>query len=143
MYDQTFIDQAKLLLDEKKGQLRNKQNQIVVLQNECIELLNTISAFQVVLKDTAGPSDITDTDDTLWIRNLQNKTHKDKVILIAQHNNGLIKPKEIVKILVDNQLTTATKLINVHVTVNSTLKELEKEHKIKKMKRGEYQLIQG
>jgi hypothetical protein len=135
----SYEDETRRLLSEAQSELKTIESKMNGLQQQSLTLLKVINAYQTVLS-RIGSDDHQEVKSD-WIKLLDNKINKEKLEIIAQHNNGKIAVGQVVDILFDNHLVKSQKRNNVYVIVNSALNGLIKDGKIKRIKPGEYYLV--
>ena len=134
-------EQTRRLLSDKLSELNKIKALVEELQKKEARVKAEAQAYELVLEDYlkgAGRQFKTEPD---WLKLLENQTHKQQLLTIAEHSGGRIKNSEATDLLYTKHFIKAAKRATAYIMVQRFLKEMREEGRFEKIAPGEYRLI--
>jgi hypothetical protein len=137
----SFEEQIKKLLSQTTSELHTIEREIDDLVKKRDVLKVEVQAYEATLASyfkRTGKQPIQEID---WRQLLRDKTHREQLIIIAEHKGGKVQVSEATDILIHNGLIDTKRRANGYVIVQSTLADLVKRGIFRKLEAGEYGLV--
>jgi len=137
----SWEEQTRRLLSDKVSELNRIKTMVQELQEKEARIQAEAQAYELVLEDYLKGAGRQFKIEPNWLKLLENQTHKQQLLTIAEHSNGRIKTSEATDLLYTKHFIKAAKRTTAYIMVQRFLKELREEGKFEKIAPGEYRLI--
>ena len=137
----SWEEQTRRLLSDKLSELNKIKTLVQELQEKEARVQAEAQAYELVLEDYlkgAGRQFKTEPD---WLKLLENQTHRQRLLIIAEHSGGRIRVSEATDLLYTKHFIKAAKRATAYIMIQRFLKEMREEGKFEKIAPGEYRLI--
>jgi len=138
----SYEEQTRRLLAETQSELTAIGNQMAELQQKWDTLKKEVEAYEVALHGylrRIGKQASVEFDWTKFLS--EAKTHKERLRLIAKHNDGKIRVNQATDILYTKKLTQTKKRSTAYTMIQRMLADMAEEGIFEKVASGEYRLI--
>jgi Tfp pilus assembly protein PilN len=137
----SWEEQTRRLLSDKLSELNKIKAQIEELQEKEAKVKAEAQAYELVLEDYLKGAGRQFKIEPDWLKLLENQTHKQQLLTIAEHSGGRIRVSEATDLLYTKHFIKAAKRATAYIMVQRFLKELREEGRFEKIAPGEYRLI--
>jgi len=135
-----FEQETRRLLTEATSELAAVNSQMGELARKRTALVNEIESYRIALDGFLRRSGRPSASFIDWGELLENKTHKDRLVAIAEQKGGKLRISEAIGILHSPKFTTARKRETVRSMIQNYLDRLEEDGVMVKTGSGEYSL---
>jgi septal ring factor EnvC (AmiA/AmiB activator) len=139
----SFEEQLRKLISESQDELNKIESQIKTLQDQQASLAEELHSYEYTLNNylkRIGKGE-KESEPKDWIKLLGNlKTHKQKILAIAEHNSGKIKLNSIVDILYNSNFIKSKSRSNAYVQLYNIVMEMVDKGELEKTSRGRYRI---
>ena len=137
-----FEEQIRKLLGTAKAELAQNETEQKSLQSKAVLLTSEIGALEIVLEGFLRRSGRPVDTDSNWLKQLKAaSTHKDRIMMIAKRENGVLKTNQITDMMYSTGCIQSKSRVNAYQIVNRALVELEEDKVIEKVGPGEYRVV--
>lgn len=140
----SYEEQTRRLLSEARSELVTIEAQIKELQEKVVILAREVDAYETALQGFLRRSGKRVSVDIDWKQLLTSAmTHKDRIRLIAEHSDGIVKASQATDILYTKGFINSKKRANAYQIVQTNLAKLVDDRILEKVqsRKGEYRLI--
>jgi hypothetical protein len=142
MNNHSYEDQTRRLLAETQSELRTIEAEIQALQEKAVTLAREVNAYEITLQGylrRIGKQQIAGID---WVKLLSEaKTHKERLQLIAKHNDGTIRVSQATDILYTKKFTQTKKRATAYTMIQVMLADMADNGIFEKTGPGQYRLV--
>ena len=138
----SYEEQTRRLLAETQTELTAIGNQMAELQQKWNTLKKEAEAYEVALQGylrRAGKQESAEFDWTKFLS--EAKTHKERLQLIAKHNDGKIRVNQATDIFYTKKFTQTKKRSTAYTMIQGMLAAMAEEGIFEKGVPGEYRLV--
>lgn len=137
----SWEEQTRRLLSDKLSELNKIKAQVEELQEKEARAKAEAQAYELVLEDYLKGAGRQFKIEPDWLKLLENQTHKQQLLTIAEHSGGRIRVSEATDLLYTKHFIKAAKRATAYIMIQRFLKEMREEGKFEKIAPGEYRLI--
>ncbi len=138
----SYEEQTRRLLAETQSELTAIGNQMAELQQRWNTLKKENEAYEVALQGYLRRIGKQASVEFDWSQLLSEaKTHKDRLQLIAKHNDGKIRVNQATDILYTEKFTQTKKRATAYTMIQGMLTTMAEEGIFEKVGSGEYRLV--
>ena len=137
----SWEEQTRRLLSDKLSELNKIKAQVEELQEKEARVKAEAQAYELVLEDYLKGAGRQFKIEPDWLKLLENQTHKQQLLTIAEHSGGRIRVSEATDLLYTKHFIKAAKRATAYIMIQRFLKEMREEGKFEKIAPGEYRLI--
>jgi hypothetical protein len=138
----SFEEQLKRLISESQDKLHSLELKMKALENEKTSILEALQAFEITLKNYLQHSGQEPEQKPVDWDNILSKckVHRDRLIAIAEHNNGELKLNQATDILYSGKFIKSHDRSNAYIIIYTLLNEMVDKGIFEKTGRGVYRL---
>ena len=137
----SWEEQTRRLLSDKLSELNKIKTLGEELQKKEARVQAEAQAYELVLEDYLKGAGRQFKIEPDWLKLLENQTHKQQLLTIAEHSGGRIRVSEATDLLYTKHFIKAAKRATAYIMIQRFLKEMREEGKFEKIAPGEYRLI--
>ena len=137
----SWEEQTRRLLSDKLSELNKVKTLVQELQEKEARIQAEVQAYELVLEDYLKGAGRQFKIEPDWLKLLENQTHKQQLLTIAEHSGGRIKTSEATDLLYTKHFIKAAKRATAYIMIQRFLKEMKEEGRFEKIAPGEYRLI--
>ena len=137
----SWEERTRRLLSDKLSELNKVKTLVQQLQEKEARIQAEVHAYELVLGDYLQGEGRQFKTEPDWPKLLENQTHKQRLLIIAEHSGGRMKVSEATDLLYTKHFIKAAKRATAYTMVQRFLKELREEGRFEKIAPGEYRLI--
>jgi hypothetical protein len=137
----SWEEQTRRLLSDKLSELNKVKAQVEELQEKEARIKAEVQAYELVLGDYLQGAGRQFKIEPDWLKLLENQTHRQRLLIIAEHSGGRIRVSEATDLLYTKHFIKAAKRATAYTMVQRFLKEMAEEGRLEKIAPGEYRLI--
>ena len=137
----SWEEQTRRLLSDKLSELNKIKTLVQELQEKEARVQAEAQAYELVLEDYLKGAGRQFKIEPDWLKLLENQTHKQQLLTIAEHSGGRIKISEATDLLYTKHFIKAAKRATAYIMIQRFLKEMREEGRFEKIAPGEYRLI--
>ena len=141
----SFEEQLRKLISETQDELNKIDEQLKSLEKQRLELAEELHSYEYSLrgylrrigkeKEEGEPLD--------WDKLLKNrKTHKQRLLTIAEHSSGELRFSPAVDILYNGKYISSRSRSNAYVQLYNIVMDMVDRGELEKIDRGRYKLTQ-
>ena len=138
--DNCFEEETRRLLAEATSELAVVNSEMDELTKKRALLVNEIESYRAALDGFLKRTGRPPASYVDWGELLENKTHKDRLVAIAEQRGGKLRISEAIGILHSPKFTTARKRETVRSMIQNYMDRLEEDGVMVKTGSGEYSL---
>lgn len=143
--DHGFEQQLRKLISETQDELNKIETQIKLMENQRVSLVEELHSYEQTLRGylrrTTGEKEEIQSVD--WGELLKNcHSHKERLIKIAEQNNGELKLSSAVDIIYNGKFIKSKSRANAYIQIYSIMVEMIDKGELEKTDRGRYRLKQ-
>jgi hypothetical protein len=138
----SFEEQLRKLISEAQDKLHDIELQIENLNKDKNVSLEGLQAYEITLRNylreigQEPEQELVNWDNILS----QCKTHRDRLIVIAEHYNGILKQNQATDILYNGKFINSHSRSNAYLIIYGTLNSMVDKKEFEKVDRGTYRL---
>jgi len=140
-----FEEQLRKLISETQDELNKIDEQLQSLEKQRLELVEELHSYEHSLRGYLRRSGKEKEEEALpnWEKLLKNrKTHKQRLITIAQHSGGELRLSPVVDILYNGKYIKSKSRANAYVQLYNVIMNMIDKGELEKIGRARYKLTQ-
>jgi septal ring factor EnvC (AmiA/AmiB activator) len=145
MNNHIFEEQIRKLISETQDELHRIDEQLKALEKQRLDLAEELHSYEYSLRGylrRSGKENVVEVSPD-WDELLKNrKTHKQRLITIAQHSGGELRLSPAVDILYNGKYIKSKSRVNAYIQLYNVIMNMIDKGELEKTGRARYKLTQ-